>query len=117
MPISTYTPTAKKVFLNVGLNNNPLSIERIKQIFNSDFNCIDFKEVNSTYKNNIEPTLIIKFNTFKSSDYLIEYVLNLCELFKQECIALKIDNNGLLIYNNSFQGNKIKFNNKYFKTF
>ena len=96
MPLSTYTPTAKKVFLNVGLNNNPHSIERIKQIFNDDFNCIDFKEVDATYKNNIEPTLIVKFNSFKSINYLIEWTLNLCELFNQECIPIKIDNNGLM---------------------
>ena len=117
MPLSTYTPTAKKVFLNIGLNNNPYSIEQIKQIFNEDFNCTESMKVNSTYKNNVEPTLILKFNTLKSSEYLIEYVLNLCELFKQESIAIKIDSNGLMIYNNSYQGNKIKFNNKYFKTF
>ena len=117
MPISTYTPTAKEVFLNIGLNNNPYSIERIKQIFKDDFNCTKSKEVNSTYKNNIEPTLILKFNTYKSSEYLIEYVLNLCDLFEQESIAIKIDNNGLMIYNNSFQGKKMKFDNKYFKTF
>ena len=116
MPLSTYTPTLKKVFLNIGLNNNPYSIERIKQILNNDFNCIESKQINSIYKNNTEPTLIVKFNSLKSSDYLIEYILNLCELFEQESIALKIDNNGLMIYNNSYQGNKMKFNNKYFKT-
>ena len=117
MPLSTYTPIAKEVFLNIGLNNNPYSIERIKQIFNDDFNTIESRLVNSTYKNNIEPTLILKFNTLKSSEYIIEYVLNLCDLFEQESIAIKIDSNGLMIYNNSYQGNKIKFDDKYFKTF
>lgn len=117
MPLSTYTPIPKEVFLNIGLNNNPHSIERIKQILKIGFNFIESREVNSKYKNNIEPTLIVKFNTYKSSEYLIEYVLNLCELLEQESIALKIDSNGLLIYNNSFQGNKMKFDNKYFKTF
>ena len=70
MPISNYTPTAKKVFLNVGLNNNPHSIERIKQLINNTLvnnyhdkllKFADFKEVNGTYKNNAEPTLIVKF--------------------------------------------------------
>jgi len=117
MPLTTYKIQPKQVFLNIGLNDNPYSIERIKQIFKNDFNCNQSREVNSTYKNNIEPTLILKFNSYKSSEYLIEYVLNLCDLLEQESIAIKIDSNGLLIYNNSFQGNKMKFDNKYFKTF
>ena len=43
----------------------------------------------------------------------IDYLNNLCT---QDCISYKINDLGFLQYNKTFQGDKYKFDNKYFLT-
>ena len=112
--------------INIGLNNNPLNAEQIKQMFykNSIFEFILFEERKGEYLNNYEPTLIIEGETNQTPEQVESYIFLLCTLLTQECIPytfaelLSDDKKQVnkLVYNNTFEGLKFKFNKDYFLT-
>jgi len=115
---------ANQLELNIGLNNNPLLVTEILEhikysgIFidnleeKSDY--INYRVDLSEYKNEVEQTLIIEgYTAFKLSS-CVDIIERLCSVLNQDCIAAKIDNNELLIYQIGYKGEKLKFNNKYF---
>tara|TARA_R110001599_G_scaffold70435_5_gene197493 strand:- start:211 stop:585 length:375 start_codon:yes stop_codon:yes gene_type:complete len=112
--------------INIGLNNNPLNAEQIKQMFykNSIFEFILFEERKGEYLNNYEPTLIIEGETNQTPEQIESYIFLLCTLLTQECIPytfvdlLSEENNQVnkLVYNNTFEGLKYEFNKDYFLT-
>ena len=112
--------------INIGLNNNPLNAEQIKQMFykNSIFEFILFEERKGEYLNNYEPTLIIEGETNQTAEQVESYIFLLCTLLTQECIPytfvdlLSEENNQVnkLVYNNTFEGLKYEFNKDYFLT-
>ena len=110
-----------KYILNIGLNNTNYS-KVMEQINNSKgylFDDYNVREVTGTYNNNIEPTLVVSFYSFSSLDSIKFKIKDWCKTLKQDCIALTIKgmlekNVGILIYNESYKGEKQAFNNKYF---
>ena len=112
--------------INIGLNNNPLNAEQIKQMFykNSIFEFILFEEREGEYINNYEPTLIIEGETKQTAEQIQSYIFILCTLLTQECIPftfadlLSDDNKQVnkLVYNKTFNGLKYEFNKDYFLT-
>ena len=112
--------------LNIGLNNNPLNAEQIKQIFykNSIFEFILFERRRGEYLTNYEPTLIIEGETKQTPEQIQSYVFLLCTLLTQECIPftftdlLSKDNKQVnkLVYNKNYKGLKYEFNKDYFLT-
>ena len=112
--------------INIGLNNNPLNAEQIKQMFykNSIFEFILFEEREGEYINNYEPTLIIEGETKQTAEQVETYIFLLCTLLTQECIPftfaelLSKDNKQInkLVYNKNFNGLKYEFNKDYFLT-
>ena len=107
-----------KLELNIGLNNNPLLLNEIlKHIkYSSIFIDNDFlhRVDLSEYKNKVEQTLIIEGLTGFKLSYCVDIIERFCSVFTQECIAAKIDNNNLLIYQIGYKGQKLNFDNKYF---
>ena len=115
---------ANKLKLNIGLNNNPLLVKEILNhikysgIFinnleeKSDY--INYRVDLSEYNNEVEQTLIIEGLTAFKLSYCVDIIERLCSVFTQDCIAAKIDNNELLIYQIGYKGEKQKFNNNYF---
>ena len=112
--------------LNIGLNNNPLNAEQIKQIFykNSIFEFILFERRRGEYLTNYEPTLIIEGETKQTPEQIQSYVFLLCTLLTQDCIPftfedlLNNDNKQVnkLVYNKNYKGLKYEFNKDYFLT-
>ena len=112
--------------INIGLNNNPLNAEQIKQMFYKNSICefILFEERKGEYLNNYEPTLIIEGETNQTPEQIESYIFLLCTLLTQECIPytfvdlLSEENNQVnkLVYNNTFEGLKYEFNKDYFLT-
>ena len=110
-----------RIQLNIGLNvkdEAPSSPLRITRLLITKYN-LDVKLANvvvGEYDGVKELTLYIKAITKDKLSNLIKSIEELCIEFKQECIALKCDVGSILIYNPTFEGAKIRFNNKYFKT-
>ena len=112
--------------INIGLNNNPLNVEQIKQMFykNSIFEFILFERRRGEYLTNYEPTLIIEGETKQTPEQIESYIFILCTLLTQECIPftftdlLSKENNGVnkLVYNKNYKGLKYEFNKDYFLT-
>ena len=125
--------------INIGLNNNPLNAEQIKQMFykNSIFEFILFEVARGEYKNNnnqvnrlmykknyYEDTLIIEGETKQTAEQIETYIFILCSLLTQDCIPftfsdlLSKDNKQVnrLIYNKNYKGLKQEFNKDYFLT-
>ena len=112
--------------INIGLNNNPLNAEQIKQMFykNSIFEFVLFEERKGEYLNNFEPTLLIEGETKQTPEQVETYIFLLCSLLTQECIPftfadlLSKDNKQVnkLVYNKNFNGLKYEFNKDYFLT-
>ena len=112
--------------INIGLNNNPLSVEQIKQMFykNSIFEFILFERRRGEYLTNYEPTLLIEGETKQKPEQIESYIFLLCTLLTQECIPFALtdllskENNQVnkLVYNKNFNGLKYEFNKDYFLT-
>ena len=112
--------------INIGLNNNPLNAEQIKQMFykNNLFEFILFEVAKGEYKNNYENTLIIEGETKQTAEQIQSFIFILCTLLKQDCIPftfaelLSKDKKQVnkLIYNKNYNGLKQQFNKNYFLT-
>jgi len=112
--------------INIGLNNNPLNAEEIKQMFykNSLFEFVLFEQRKGEFKNNYEPTLLIEGETKQTPEQIQTYIFILCTLLTQECIPFTFedlsskDNKQVskLVYNKNYKGLKQEFNKDYFLT-
>jgi hypothetical protein len=111
---------ANELKLNIGLKNNPLLVNEILEqikysgiFIGNEFNHrVDLGE----YKKEIEQTLIIEGSTSFKLSKCADIIERLCSVFTQDCIASKIDNNEVLIYSETYKGEKMQFNNDYFLT-
>lgn len=86
--------------LNIGLNNNPFDFDAIIRHFeiNPEFGAFFFGLGESQYNGVKEPTVhIIMHNTLLYS-YFIKRIEDLCRLMNQECIAVKLNGQGILVY-------------------
>lgn len=112
--------------INIGLNNNPLNAEQIKQMFykNNLFEFILFEQRKGEYENNYEPTLIIEGETKQTPEQIQSFIFVLCTLLTQECISFTFTNDlsnkqthiERLVYNKNYKGLKQEFNKDYFLT-
>ena len=98
--------------INIGLNNNPLNAEQIKQMFykNNIFEFILFDETKGEYNNNYEPTLLIEGETKQTAEQIESYIFLLCTLLTQECIPFMFTN---LLSKDKKQVNKLVYNKNY----
>lgn len=100
----------KTVKLNIGLENNPYDFDFIQWIFGtSSTSRVQIGEYNG------EPERTAVVLTKVENDFdVLEHVAKMARLFTQECIAVKIDDVGYLVYNPNFEGEKFEFDQKYF---
>ena len=102
--------------INIGLNNNPKSVNNIvNDMFNYFVYTEAFYIMDSEYKGEKEKTIVFEGKTSFDIFDVVRVIQNFCERYKQESIAIKTDQYDLLIYNREYKGEKMKFNNKYFK--
>lgn len=99
--------------INIGLNNNPLNLDQIASLLNQAMalGLEDYKEKIGQYDGAEEPTFVGVLDYINKS--LVEA---LCEIMTQECIAIfnHDTNEGKLIYDPLFNGEKYQFDEKYF---
>lgn len=102
--------------INIGLNNNPLNLEQVAKLLNQFkiFGLEKYQEKIGEYEGADEPTFVGVL------DYInINFVETLCQIMTQECIAIfnHDTNEGELIYDPLFNGEKYTFDEKYFLHF
>lgn len=106
----------KKVVLNIGLNNNPKKPDEIVYLFQELISKrATWGQVTSTYNDEIEPTLVLHGETAQAFKTIVETIKDLSAVTTQECIALTVDDQGLLVYPRHHKGERMKFDAKYFK--
>ena len=121
MPITTYPITGKTTIantltLNIGLNNNGRNVAQLLQYFRTKNIFIQFSDNIHTgeWNGQKEETLVVKGITNMSMyeiKQIVNYLNNICT---QICIAYKYNDNGVLQYNETYQGKKLNFDNNYF---
>jgi len=107
----------KKVQLNIGLENNPYSFDEVKIRVNVylSFGNYEARQAVGEYEGNEERTFVASLdNYFNREEDILNTIKSLTEYFTQDCIAVKIDGKGYLVYNPSFEGDRLEFDDKYF---
>jgi len=114
------------ITLNIGLNNNPYNLEQAKQWLSDGYlskNIHEYKYTpDGTFVDNPEPTLIVRFTTTASFEYLIDILKELDKIFTQQCIAMSWvqmkdgiqTTKETLVYRDEFEGERYEFDRKYF---
>jgi hypothetical protein len=105
--------------LNIGFNNNPYTFEKITEVLVSAFGgeIVGTLEHMGEYEGNPEPTLVAKIIT--AEEYTDAYITvsTMASMFTQECIAMKFNDKGTLVYNVDFEGEQYTFDAEYFIEF
>lgn len=101
--------------LNIGMDNNPLDHDGIVRHFNlnPELGVYFFAQGESEYQGKNENTMhLVGHNTLRLS-YLIQRIEELCVHMHQECIAMKYNGQGIMVYNPNYSGDLIAFNPRY----
>lgn len=105
----------KTIELNIGLNNNPMSFAQVENFLKENYGA-NVQPQTGMYNNNPEPTVVARFDV--PSDYdIYSAVQRMAAYYSQECIAMKADGNGWLIYDENYKGDKYEFDDEYFLPF
>lgn len=113
--------------LNIGLGNNPFNYEQASDLATkilSAHGCynIQSRKDDGVYIQQEEDNVVMKFNYEGEYEWMYNKLSALSLLMNQECIAWYIPNfpfgnEGVLVYSNTYQGQKNTFNIKFFKQF
>lgn len=118
----------RKVILNIGLNNNPLKageiVTKVREniVLHQSIINIDVREsfwlndVKKKLVNVPEDTLILEFKSPYKLSTLIDKIERLASVLNQQCIAAKIDGNGLLVYRIDYKEERQIFDKDLFLT-
>lgn len=107
----------KIIAVNLGLENNPIQFpSTIANLFyEAGFNTITKASIRKgEYLGEEERTLTFYTSSRDSNQKIRAAFRQLCQVFGQECIALKINGKGYLEYNNKYQGERFDFNDDFF---
>ncbi len=105
--------------LNIGLNNNPYTFELITKglVHAFEGEIVATREHMGVYEGNPEPTLVAKIITAMDEESAKILVGAMCMKFTQECIGMKFNEEGTLVYNPEFKGEQYTFDAEYFIEF
>ena len=106
----------KKVQLNIGLENNPYSFDEVSGYVKwmLSFGSYEARQEVGEYEGNEERTFVASLGSSDSVEEILQFIEHFTEKFTQDCIAVKIDGKGYLVYNPSFKGDRLEFDDKYF---
>ena len=98
---------------NIGLVNNPMDQAEIVTMLNLLAGDIPVHKylAEGVYKSDVEPTLVVVYDDENIGDTELE---TLTQWMTQECIALKRNGVGRLIFNPNYTGDRFEFNDDYF---
>ena len=105
--------------LNIGLNNNPYSFELITKglVHAFEGEIVATREHMGEYLGSPEPTLVAKIVTEMNEESARILVGAMTMKFTQECIGMKFNEEGTLVYNPEFKGEQYTFDPEYFIEF
>lgn len=97
---------------NIGLNNNPFSVDHILDRLNSlvGDDPVDYRLADGQYNGEHEPTLVVVYDDETLTQRALEYLTMWME---QECIAYKRDGQGHMVFNPMIL-ETFEFDNQYF---
>lgn len=107
----------KTLTINIGLGNNPYTAEQVIDRMASDTNyrLMAYQIVTAEYNEEPEETFVGLFEYKYSRDSkILSDFENLASVMTQECIAISTQSLDALAYSPSHQGDRNKFDNKYF---
>lgn len=107
-----------QVVLNLGLENNPYTIDvdvvELINITNLNTFVTSYRVTESLYNGEVERTAVVTCSTSNINE-LIDDLEKLCIIFTQERIAAKVDNKkGLLVDHPFMSLNPMQYDEKYF---
>jgi len=123
MPNTTYpidgvsAKNIKTITVNIGLENNPMTIDQLTYSLTSLFANSKFKVAESEYLGAFESTLVMEFQSSNSFDYLKSVFSGVCVPTEQECIAIHNGDEGALVYPPDYTGEKYEFVDEFFVNF
>jgi hypothetical protein len=108
-----------KTTWNIGLNNNPytatLIIDAITTAFpHNEGYIVAYREHMGEWEGRPEPTLVIEVIGEQDADSMVILTKMMCIAFTQDAIAVRNNEDGVLVYNPKFEGEQYTFDPQYF---
>lgn len=102
--------------LNIGLENNPYTFFGVAFTTRIELEAMIDKSREEVGEYNGEPerTVVLGLTSPYVETSILKKVELLTKKFTQECIAVKINDVGYLVYNPEYTGEKFEFSNEYF---
>lgn len=101
--------------LNIGLENNPYTYQKVVELIDWTYGKSKIsRQQTGEYNGEPERTAVFLTESSYNVNKILRAVEVLTEIFTQECIAVKINDVGYLVYNPEYKGEKFEFNNEYF---
>lgn len=107
-----------KIEINIGLNNNPKTAERITHLLNGYFGGRELKTQIQTgeWEGADEPTLVLEVFSTHTQLVISELVEDLVDICTQEAIPFRFNGVGELLFNDTYTGERYPFDEQYFLT-
>lgn len=112
-----------KIQVNLGMGNNPMRIDSTIKMVEciltlNQIYPIQYRVDVGSYNGETEDTIIFKFSCPEGKLETLKVCLSaICLLLNQECLALKVGDNGELIFNPTYSRFKYEFDEQYFINF
>lgn len=100
--------------LNIGLENNPYEFADVLTFVNELATLNSFRQESGEYNGEPERTFVASLYSKHTEERILKQIELLTIAFTQDCIAVKINDVGYLVYNPEYKGEKFEFNNEYF---
>lgn len=101
--------------LNIGLNNNPYGNGEVIDLLQNKFDVLWHGVDTGQYEGEVEPTLVVLIDSdYARTSKFIEIIEQLATVMTQNCIAVSTHQFDILVYSQNYQGERYKFNPKYF---
>lgn len=105
-----------EVILNIGQNNNRITHKQVVETVREWFNAENMEQLEetATYKGESEPTTVVQFSTDTNINTIVTLIEDLCKATTQESIAVKAGEYKLLVYNPTYKGEVMNFDDNLF---
>lgn len=113
--ITNRNTTTIMMILNIGLNNNAMSVEEILEALVIDYKVYSFHQAEGSYNEAPEPTLVVYLTMpYHRTSHKILRLEQLTNMMKQECIAVSSDHFDMMVYAHNYNGERLKFDSRFF---
>lgn len=108
-----------KTTWNIGLNNNPFNaqdiIDLITMVFpHNEGHIVAYREHMGEWEGKPEPTLVIEVIGEQDAESMVFLTKTMCRTFTQDAIAVRNNDDGVLVYNPKHEGEQYTFDPQYF---